>query len=36
MIRPNAPKLITLLAAIALTIVGISVTVHPIDFVHDA
>ena len=35
MIRPNAPKLITLIAAAVLTIVGIHVVVHPIGIVHD-
>lgn len=33
--RPNAPKLITVLLAVALTIVGLSVTEYPIDWVND-
>lgn len=35
MIRPNAPRMITLLLAIALTIVGLSVTTLHIGFVDD-
>lgn len=31
----NAPKMVTVLVAIALTIVGLSVTILPIDFVND-
>jgi hypothetical protein len=33
--RPNAPRMITVLLAIALTVVGVSLTVQPIGFVHD-
>ena len=33
--RPNAPKLITVLLAVALTIVGLSVTELPIDWVNE-
>lgn len=35
MVRPNAPRMITVLAAVVLTVVGLSVTVFPIDFVND-
>ena len=34
-LRPNAPRMITVLVAVALTIVGLSVTVLPIDAVND-
>ncbi len=33
--RTNPPKMVTVLAAIALTLVGLSVTILPIDFVND-
>jgi hypothetical protein len=33
--RPNAPKLITVFLAVALTVVGLSVTEYPIDFVNE-
>jgi hypothetical protein len=33
--RPNAPRFVTVLAAIALSIVGLSVTVHPIVWVNE-
>ena len=33
--RPNAPKLITVLLAVALTIVGLSVTEVPIDWINE-
>jgi hypothetical protein len=33
--RPNAPRMITVLAAVALTLVGLAVTVYPIDFVNN-
>jgi hypothetical protein len=33
--RPNAPKMITVVIAVALTIVGLSLTVLPIDPVTD-
>ena len=29
--RPNAPKFVTCLLAVALTVVGLAVTVHPIE-----
>jgi hypothetical protein len=35
-LRPNAPRLITLVAAIALTLVGLHVTILHIGFVQDA
>jgi hypothetical protein len=35
-LRPNAPRMITLVAAIALTLVGLHVTILHIGFVHDA
>ena len=34
-LRPNAPKLITVLLAVALTIVGLAVTEVPIDWVNE-
>ena len=36
MLHPNPPKLITVVIAFALIIVGISATVFPIDFVNQA
>ena len=33
--RPNAPRFVTILAAIALTVVGVALTVHPIQPVLD-
>lgn len=33
--RPNAPKLLTVLLAVALTIVGLSVSEYPIDWVNE-
>ena len=33
--RPNAPKLITVLLAVALTVVGLSVAEYPIDWVNE-
>lgn len=33
--RPNAPKTVTILAAIALTVVGVAVDLHPIQPVLD-
>ncbi len=36
MLRPNPPRLVTVVIALALVIVGLSVTVFPIDFVNQA
>ncbi len=36
MLRPNPPRLITVVIAVALIIVGVSVTVFPLDFVNEA
>ncbi len=36
MLRPNPPKLVTVLVAVALVLVGLSTTVLPIDFVNEA
>ena len=33
--RPNAPKLITVFLAVALTVVGLSLTEYPIDWVNE-
>ena len=35
-LRPNPPKLITVVIALALVLVGLSATVLPIDFVNAA
>jgi len=35
-LRPNPPRLITVVIAVALIIVGVSVTVFPLDFVNEA
>jgi hypothetical protein len=35
LLRPNAPRMVTLVAAVALTLVGLSVTILPIGFVND-
>jgi hypothetical protein len=35
-LRPNPPKLVTVLVAVALVLVGLSATVLPIDFVNEA
>ena len=35
MLRPNAPKMVTVLVAVALTVIGLSLTVFPIDAVTD-
>lgn len=35
-LRPNPPKLITVVIALALVLVGLSATVFPIDFVNAA
>lgn len=36
LVRPNPPKLVTVVIALALIVVGISVTVFPLDFVNQA
>ena len=35
-VRPNPPKLVTVVIALALIVVGLSVTVFPLDFVNTA
>ena len=35
MLRPNAPKMVTVLVAVVLTVIGLSLTVLPIDPVTD-
>jgi hypothetical protein len=35
-LRPNPPKLVTVVIALALIVVGLSATVFPIDFVNQA
>jgi hypothetical protein len=35
-LRPNPPKLVTVIIAVALILVGLSATVFPIDFVNAA
>jgi hypothetical protein len=35
MARPNAPRMVTVLVAVVLTVVGVSLTVQPIGFVND-
>lgn len=35
-LRPNPPRLITVVIALALMLVGLSATVFPIDFVNQA
>jgi hypothetical protein len=35
-LRPNPPKLVTVVVALALIVVGLSATVFPIDFVNQA
>lgn len=35
-LHPNAPKLVTVVIAVALILVGLSATVFPIDFVNAA
>ena len=34
--RPNPPKLVTVVIALALIVVGVSVTIFPLDFVNQA
>lgn len=34
--RPNPPRLVTVVIALALVVVGVSVTVLPLDFVNQA
>ena len=36
MLRPNAPRLVTVVLAVALVLVGLSATVLPLDFVNQA
>ena len=36
MLRPNPPRLITVVIAVALVLVGLSATVFPIDLVNEA
>lgn len=36
MLRPNPPRLVTVIGAVALVLVGLSATVFPIDFVNQA
>ena len=36
MLRPNPPKLVTVVIAVALIVVGLSVTIFPLDFVNQA
>lgn len=36
MLRPNPPRLITVVIAVALILVGLSATVFPIDLVNEA
>jgi hypothetical protein len=35
-LRPNPPRLITVIIAVALVLVGVSATVFPLDFVNEA
>ena len=36
MLRPNPPKMLTVVLAVALIVVGISATVFPVDFIDSA
>lgn len=36
MLHPNPPRLVTVVIAVALVLVGLSATVFPIDFVNQA
>ncbi len=36
MLRPNPPRLVTVVIAIALVVVGLSATLFPLDFVNAA
>ena len=36
MLRPNPPKMVTVVIAVALVLVGLSATVFPLDFVNAA
>ena len=36
MLRPNPPRMVTVVIAVALVLVGLSATVFPIDFVNQA
>lgn len=35
-LRPNPPRLVTVVIAVALVLVGLSATVFPVDFVNQA
>jgi hypothetical protein len=35
-LKPNPPRLVTVVIAVALLVVGLSATVFPIDFVNEA
>jgi hypothetical protein len=35
-LRPNPPRLITVVIAVALVLVGLSATIFPLDFVNEA
>jgi hypothetical protein len=35
-LRPNPPRLVTVVIAVALIVVGLSATVFPVDFVNEA
>ena len=36
MLRPNPPRLVTVVIAVALVLVGLSATIFPLDFVNEA
>ena len=36
MLKPNAPRMVTVVLAVALIVVGISATIFPIDIVNQA
>ena len=36
MLRPNPPRLVTVVIAVALVLVGLSATLMPLDFVNEA
>jgi hypothetical protein len=35
-LRPNPPRLVTLVLAVALVVIGVSATIFPLDFVNEA
>jgi hypothetical protein len=35
-LRPNPPRLVTLVLAVALVVIGVSATILPLDFVNEA